>query len=611
MMTRKIANIVTLAVFCALFGLGAAFAGPLDDLKTPAEASNYTLTSTTAEVVEFCNKVAGLSEGRIRVEDLGLSPMGKPMVMMVMGNPAPAGPAQVGRDKVVAFVQCNIHPGEVEGKEAMLIFAREVAQGQHDDLLKDVVILINPNMSPDGNDMFGENRIDSQPEPRLVGSRRTAQGFNLNRDFMKVEAPETRSTMKVMREWKPVLFIDSHTTDGSRMRHAVTYHWSYNANTDKDLADFNSKKFIPAAMGPGSMLDVKYHRTTRPYGNFFTLDNPWVDNPSAGLWSKTADEDLPRYVFNYVGLRKMVSVLLECYSWDPFKTRVETQYACIYGSLTELAKQKATVVDFVNDLTAREEGREKNGLNGEVVVLTTSRDVTELIDIDSYVYDYVPGTGWDADENGMVWSADLSKPHTYKDMKHVATFTPVLTRELPAYYLIEDGCIEAVHALLIHDIDVYRLTKDVTLDAKTYRNFTRDVDPDFGFYEGHTRRLYLNGEWTQETETIPAGTYVVSTSQRHGKLAGVLLEPESNDGLASWNFFDNKISANKRLYPVKKSLADYGVIAGENLEKITLDSDQAVSSDGSSGCNIGVSSVALLALVPLTLFAAVKLRHNR
>ncbi len=72
---------------------------------------------------------------------------------------------------------------------------------------------------------------------------------------------------------------------------------------------------------------------------------------------------------------------------------------------------------------------------------------------------------------------------------------------------------EAVHALLIHDIEVHRLTKDVTLDAETYRSFTRD-------------------------------------------------------GLASWNFFDNKISADKRLYPVKKSLADYGVIAKKDLEEV-------------------------------------------
>lgn len=71
--------------------------------------------------------------------------MGKQMIVMIIGNPAPASPEKVGKDKVVCYLNNNIHSGEIEGKEASLILAREIAQGKHDEILKNVVIIINPN----------------------------------------------------------------------------------------------------------------------------------------------------------------------------------------------------------------------------------------------------------------------------------------------------------------------------------------------------------------------------------------------------------------------------------------------------------------------------------
>lgn len=590
---KKLVNIFVTTVFIGLAAVLPAQAISLDEMKTPAEASNYTRTSSSQEVIDFCKEVAKQSGGRIRVDHIGYSPMGKEMIVLVMGNPAPKGPEEVGGDKVVCYLNNNIHSGEIEGKEASLILAREIAQGKHDKILKDVVIVLNPNHNLDGNDMLGEHRIDSQPEPRLVGSRLTSQGLNLNRDFTKLEQPETKAIMKVIKRWQPSLILDAHATDGSRIRHAVTYHWSYNANTDKELADFNSKVFIPAAMGKGSMLDVKYGRTTRPYGNFFKPGEDWeVDDPNGGYWSKTADEDLPRYAFNYVGLRKMVSVLLECYSWDPYKTRVETQYACIYGTIAALSKHKDEVKNFVRKLNEKESNREKNGLNGEMVVLTTSRDVTEMISIDSYEY-------------SGPWSAELDKPKTY-ELKHLSTFTPITERYLPAYYFIPEGYFNVIDNLLLHDVEVSRLKGDVNVMVNEFKNFDHEIDPDFGYYEGHTRRLLTSGDWVESEKTILAGTYVVTTSQRNGMLAAVLLEPESNDGLASWNYFDTGIAGRKasRVYPVLKSLTDYAAIDKSNLEKVTETPlewgppvQSAVNGGSSSGCNAMAAGAAAAASV--------------
>jgi hypothetical protein len=550
-----------ISVACSNGGHGSSndITQKLENMKTPAEVSDFSRTSSSQEVINYCKEVADLSGGRIRVETFGFTPLGKPEIVMIMGLPAPEQPEKVSKDKVVAYVQCNIHSGEVEGKEAALIFAREVAQGKHDDILSKVVILINPNMNADGNDNLGENRLDSQPEPRLVGTRSTAEGLNLNRDFTKLEAPETLATMKVLKEWKPVLFLDAHTTDGSRIRHAVEYSWSFNANTDKELTAYNSQVFIQAAMGHGSMLDTKFHRTAVPYGNFFKDD--WDDNPYLGYWAKDDDLDLPRYIFNYVGLRGMVTVLLECYSWDPFKTRVETQYACIYGGLKALATRKDEIVAITNKTISKETDRAKNGLNGETVTLKTRREVSGEIIIDSYVY--VPIMGPDG-VTVQYYTADLAQPTTYT-LKDYSNFVPTIERRLPAYYFIPKGCNAAINNLGLHDIEVFQLKHDVVVDVEVYKNFKHNIDPKYGKYEGHTRRLLLDGTWETAKSTIPAGTFVVSTSQRHGKLAGILLEPECDDGLASWNYFDSLIDDAAPVYPVKKSMSDYSIISSDAL----------------------------------------------
>ncbi|MEG1603066.1 MAG: MYXO-CTERM sorting domain-containing protein, partial [Cloacibacillus sp.] len=164
-----------------------------------------------------------------------------------------------------------------------------------------------------------------------------------------------------------------------------------------------------------------------------------------------------------------------------------------------------------------------------------------------------------------------------------------------------------INNLLLHDIEVARLKSDVKVTVNEFKKFDHEIDPAFGYYEGHTRRLLTSGDWAESEKSIPAGTYVVTTSQRNGKLAGVLLEPESNDGLASWNFFDTGINKKKaaRVFPVMKSLADYAVIDKNNLEQVTetpLDweapkDEPADNGGGSSGCNAAAAGAFAALLV--------------
>ena len=118
----------------------------------------------------------------------------------------------------LSMIVCNIHAGEVEGKEAALMLARDMAAfGTHADLMKHATIVVVPLYNPDGNDRIDVKHraldlkaMDGQVGPEGgVGTRYTGAGINLNRDYTKLEAVESRALMALFGSWNPHLFVDS------------------------------------------------------------------------------------------------------------------------------------------------------------------------------------------------------------------------------------------------------------------------------------------------------------------------------------------------------------------------------------------------------------------
>lgn len=344
----------------------------LDELQTEAEASGWEKTTSSEKVLEFCKTVAENSDGRIILDDTTFeTEAGTPIPYMIISDKAPAGPDEVDESKGVVYVNCNIHSGEVEGKEAMMIFAREVAQGKHDDLLKDLVVIIVPNSNPDGNDDLDKNRIETQFTPKLVGTRTEGNGFNVNRDMTKLETACARTIVQLMNDWNPILFIDAHATDGSYMRHAVTYNWGLNAGTDAELLEYNRDVFCSRALRNGSYLESK-EKIAVPYGNWGYYYSGIVEEG----WRTF--EDYARYTTNYAGLRNRLALLLEVYSYDEFSKRVDTQYECIYGSLQVVAKDKDEIKEMIAAADARSEARSTDGIDAKHDFVALNSEMTPM-----------------------------------------------------------------------------------------------------------------------------------------------------------------------------------------------------------------------------------------
>lgn len=84
------------------------------------------------------------------------------------------------------------------------------------------VLLFVPVFNIDGHERFGRWNRPNQRGPEEMGWRTTAQNYNLNRDYLKADAPEMQAMLKLVERWDPLAYIDLHVTDGAKFEHDVS-----------------------------------------------------------------------------------------------------------------------------------------------------------------------------------------------------------------------------------------------------------------------------------------------------------------------------------------------------------------------------------------------------
>src|SRR5207245_4999970 len=131
----------------------------------------------------------------VRLGELGTSVEGRKLPLLILADPPVATAEEAARsNKLVVYAQGNIHAGEVDGKEALLMLVRDLATAKERPLLKDLVLVFAPIFNADGNERISKENRRAQVGPAEgVGVRANAQGLDLNRDFVKLESPEVQA----------------------------------------------------------------------------------------------------------------------------------------------------------------------------------------------------------------------------------------------------------------------------------------------------------------------------------------------------------------------------------------------------------------------------------
>lgn len=404
------------------------------------------------------------------------------------------------KGRPVVYVQGNIHAGEVEGKEALLALIRDLGTRSEASVLDSILLIAVPIYNADGNEKFAPqstNRTE-QNGPEMVGQRPNGMGLDLNRDYIKAEAPETRASLAAFNRWNPDVFVDLHTTDGSFHGYALTYAPSLSPAARPYTRD--------------SLLPELRRRVAQrdgfaifDYGNFEGQPRAW----------KTYD-NRPRFGTNYFGIRGRIAILSEAYSHDPFERRVKATYAFVREILSLVAEKKATIA-HQSDLTADSvpirsalEHSVNRPVVAESLIATGDSSLTQ------------PGV-----------------PRGYRRAGHFDTvtmavydrFTPTLEASMPKGYVIPAAETAAVRLLNLHGIALTGPRKSCgPAQSFVLDSATRDT---FAF-QGH-HQAHEFGHWSADSKPVAGPCFEVTTHQRLGVLAVYLLEPESDDGLVTWN----------------------------------------------------------------------------
>jgi hypothetical protein len=373
------------------------------------------------------------------------------------------------------------------------------------------------------------------------------------------------------------MFMDLHTTDGSYHGYALT--WSPGLNANRTITNSWVQDTVLETVR--KRVRERNHFETYPYGNF-----------SGGATPTRWDtyESTPRYGTNLAGMTRL-SILSEAMSHDSFPRRIDATYAFVLESMRFLNEHKtemrrhevATAAARPDSIVVRgnQLGASKPRMDTVLVAITRSvpaapRDTTIPFVRTPTIVDTIgvcaaPGAGGAAGAGGRGRGAggagapgaaggragggggapggvrnqtESTGESNRVFMQVFDRFDPVRKEARPAAYLFDASFAPVVERLRRQGIEVQKTTAR-WVGAVEHFPIDTILRPTRRF-EGHCSPL-LEGHWTAAaTDTVAAGSFLVSTNQRFGTLAAFLLEPSSEDGYATWNFFDSaiKIGAN-------------------------------------------------------------------
>jgi hypothetical protein len=544
---------------------------------TRAERTNFTETSHYDDVITFIDSLKTLG-AKIVTGSIGKTIEGRELPYVIASRPLVKTPAEARRlNRPIAYIQANIHAGEVEGKEAMQSLLRDLLFDKKKNVLDSIVLIVQPIYNADGNEKFGPQQRNrgAQNGPELVGTRQNASGWNLNRDYIDADAPETKGALAMLNQWNPDVFMDLHTTDGSIHGYALTYSppltptavnvVPYTAKTMlpairermrtregfevTDYGDFSRTGVVRGQRGagraatPGTPPDTSAAARGRR-GGFAGRGGPSLEQiiadsiPTSG-WAFSTYESLARYGTNYYGLRNRIGILSEAFSHDPFARRVASTYDFVSEILSYLAEHKTEIMNLAKQGDAKVIAWGKNPSSSPPLALKSRMDTTRIEDVRVEVI--TPLTDSSKREAGM-GARQRTGIIKLVRMPVMASFTPTLTSTLPFAYAFDDKTAHDILPILkLHGIHVERLDGSVKASVQSFR-----VDTVIDRGRSETSRMLkdVDGAWNEATSrTLPTGTYIVRAAQAYGLLAFYVLEPQSEDGLAQWSFFDDVLAA--------------------------------------------------------------------
>ncbi len=502
--------------FLTLVGAVGAFARQVPDRwLTYYEKSGYTKTPRYEETMAYCRRLADVSPW-IKVVRFGTSPGGRDLLCVIASREGFTDPVQARRSgKAILLVQNGIHAGEIDGKDACLMLLRDIAITKTKAALLDhVIFMVIPIFNVDGHERFGPYNRINQNGPQEMGWRVSAQNLNLNRDYMKADAPEMKAWLRLFDAWMPDFFIDCHVTDGADFQYIVTYSIEAGASVAPPVRDWITGYYLPSLGG------------IRTEGIPVTSYVMFRDDrdPTKGIDGEILP---PRFSTDYVVLRNRPGLLIETHMLKPYRQRVDGTYLVIDTTLSVLNREYKTLRGSVSAADSQTAAMKPlTGIPLEYDVADTPSGRIHFLGY-RQINEQSPISG------GV--RRVYTKEKVESDLPVYDSIYVGTSVTLPVAYLIPRQWEDVIERLRIHGIRLEALSHEEKLPVEVYKlTGAKWQQRPFEGRFGVTYTINL----LHDTLVYPAGTVVVRLHQPAAKVAVHLLEPAAPDALVRWGFFN-------------------------------------------------------------------------
>ncbi|MGE4288913.1 MAG: M14 family zinc carboxypeptidase [Salinivirgaceae bacterium] len=501
-----------LSVLFLLFlqlGLNAQYAPPR------VYENNQTLTYQ--ELITAYQALAKTSP-RYKLLEYGKTDAGHPLHLLVISNYKEFDPKVLRNDNMrIVLINNGIHPGEPAGIEASLQFAAELGnpKSEYNTYLKNTVVCIIPSYNIGGMLNRSPYHRAQQDEPEACGFRGNARNIDLNRDFMALRSENAQAFTDIFHEWKPDVFLDTHTTDGSDHQYTITLVTTAHQDLPPALGTYLDKTMRPALY---KMMEEKSVYLMCPY---VTVWNNIPDNGFEQLMES------PRYSTGYASLFNTLAFMTENHIFKPFEDRVKSTLDFMYCLLEFTSNNAEDIKKY------REQATEQLKKQDSFVLQWK---------LDSSSYENLMFRGYEASYPPSKLTGepllfyDQNKPFT-KAVKYYNHWAPELSVDAPKYYIIPQAWKEAIKRLDWNKVELLRLTEDVSLDLEMY--YIDDFKTTNTPYNGH----YLHYDVKVSSKTMKVdfykGDYLVPVKGRETAYIIQALEPQAPDSYFAWNMFDD------------------------------------------------------------------------
>lgn len=487
--------------------VAARFPDPAIAYSTPGLAPGRDSFTTNAEIATWLRELTSARSGamspRTALVALGQSQSGIPLEALVLTRASAIDPASLlatGKPTVLLIGQQ--HGDEPAPAEALLVVARELAQGVLTPVLERMNVIIVPRANPDG---------------AAVGKRVSASGIDINRDHLLLRTPEARALARLQREYQPIVTVDAHEYTvvgrflqkyGAVQKFDALLQYATTANLAEFLPRASDEWFrrpLVAALTKQQLSSEWYYTTS-------------TDPQDLRISMGGTQPDTGRNVY---GLRNAVSLLLETRGVGigrlHIQRRVHTHVTAIASVLQSTSQRADDLVKLRSYMDREIAG---HACRGEVVTAagpTPQRRALLMLD---------PVTGADRSID-VEWNSALEL-RTQK------------SRSRPCGYWLAASSTEAVERLQQLGVQVMRVAEPGAVLGETYRETARSsgerADVRGSIADAASTIVRVDVELQRGLLDTPMGSYYVPLSQPLAHLVVAAMEPDTQN-----SFFANRV----------------------------------------------------------------------